>query len=253
MEGHLTRTTAYILLGSLLGATACVPPELDERISGLEAKVKELEDKVAKAPAAAANPGAPQVDEAAEKAGAELLKAATKLSEEMKYDDAKAKVKELKDKHPNTRAARAAQRLEAELEIIGKPSGDLQVEKWFKGELASLDEGQATLLVFWEIWCPHCKREVPKLSATYEKYNSKGLNMVGLTKINRSATEEQVVAFVKESNVAYPVAKEQGDAMSKHFGVRGIPAAAVVKNGKVVWRGHPARITDTMIDSWIGS
>ena len=51
--------------------------------------------------------------------------------------------------------------------------------------------------------------------------------------------------------VSYPIAKESGDALSKHFGVRGIPAAAMVKDGKVVWRGHPARLTDDMIEGWI--
>ena len=46
------------------------------------------------------------------------------------------------------------------------------------------------------------------------------------------------------------MAKESGDA-SKAFGVSGIPAAAVVKDGKVVWRGHPGRLTEQMIESWI--
>ena len=47
------------------------------------------------------------------------------------------------------------------------------------------------------------------------------------------------------------MAKEDGQKMSDRFGVKGIPAAAVVKNGKVVWRGHPARIKDEMIDGWL--
>ena len=38
--------------------------------------------------------------------------------------------------------------------------------------------------------------------------------------------------------------------MSQHFNVSGIPAAAVVKDGKIVWRGHPARLTDEMIQGW---
>ena len=75
--------------------------------------------------------------------------------------------------------------------------------------------------------------------------------MIGLTKITRNSTEEQVTAFIKEKDVQYALAKEQGDSMSKRFGVSGIPAAAVVKDGKVVWRGHPARLKDEMIEGWL--
>jgi hypothetical protein len=39
--------------------------------------------------------------------------------------------------------------------------------------------------------------------------------------------------------------------MSDYFAVSGIPAAAVIKDGKVVWRGHPGRLTDDMINAWL--
>jgi hypothetical protein len=59
-----------------------------------------------------------------------------------------------------------------------------------------------------------------------------------------------VRSFVTEKGVQYPVAKENG-SLSSHFGVSGIPAAAVVKNGKVIWRGHPARLSEAMLKSWL--
>ncbi len=74
--------------------------------------------------------------------------------------------------------------------------------------------------------------------------------MVGLTKITRSATEEKVNEFIKENKLGYPTAKEGGD-LSKAFNVSGIPAAAVVKGGKIVWRGHPGRLNDDMIKGWL--
>lgn len=241
----MTRSVMAFLIGSI-ALSGCADPTLQQKVADLEKKVAELEAR----PAAPAVPGAANAEE--ESAAAELLKAATKANESGDYDEAKAKIKELKDKYGATRAAKAAARLESELEIIGKDAGKMQVEKFFQGDLASLDDG-TTLLVFWEVWCPHCKREVPKLTETYDKFNSKGLKMVGLTKLTRDITEEQVISFLAENKVTYPIAKEQGDAMSQNFGVRGIPAAAVVKDGKVVWRGHPARLTDSMIEGWLGS
>ena len=114
----------------------------------------------------------------------------------------------------------------------------------------NLASDKTILLVFWEVWCPHCKREVPKIEEIYNNYKGKGLQVVGLTKINRSATEDSVQAFITEKKLSYPMAKEDG-GLSTHFGVSGVPAAAVVKGGKVVWRGHPVRLTTEMIEAWL--
>ena len=96
----------------------------------------------------------------------------------------------------------------------------------------------------------HCQREVPKLQALYDNLKGDGLQVVGLTKITKSATEEKVAEFITSRSVSYPVAKENGQA-SQHFGVSGIPAAAVIKDGKVIWRGHPARLSEAQLKSWL--
>ena len=91
---------------------------------------------------------------------------------------------------------------------------------------------------------------MPKLEQIYSDLKSDGLQLLGLTKINRSATEEGVISFVEENNVSYPMAKENGST-STYFNVSGVPAAAVVKNGKIIWRGHPARLSETMLKGWL--
>ena len=65
----------------------------------------------------------------------------------------------MKSKYPTARTTRRAQKLEAELEVIGKPApATLEVEEWLQGQgEVSLANGKPTLLVFWEVWCPHCK------------------------------------------------------------------------------------------------
>jgi thiol-disulfide isomerase/thioredoxin len=242
------------MLAGLVLSSGCADPEMEKRLADLEAKVVSLETKAAAGPGIKQikGPGAPGANDADEQAAATLLKDASKASESMNYDDAKATLAELKEKYPTTRAARAAQRLDAELAIIGKDAPDLVVEKWFQGNQASLADG-TTLVVFWEVWCPHCKREVPKMSATYDKWKPKGLKVLGLTKMSRDTSDEAVSTFLADNNVSYPIAKEKGDSMSEAFGIRGIPAAAVVKDGKIVWRGHPARINDDMLATWTGS
>jgi thiol-disulfide isomerase/thioredoxin len=135
--------------------------------------------------------------------------------------------------------------------VFGKDAMALNVDKWHQGNV-DIADGKATLLVFWEVWCPHCKREVPKMQKIHDDYGPKGLQVVGLTKQSRDKSDADVMAFLEENDVKYPTARENGD-ISTHYGVRGVPAAAVVKDGKVVWRGHPSRITPAMMDGWTGS
>ncbi len=243
----MVRSIVSLLVGGAILAAGCADPELEKRVADLETKLAEIEKR---GPAGAA---APTANPEEEQAAAALLKEVGEAMDKMDYETARTKVTELKTKYASTRAAKAAVRTEEDLAIIGKPEAPLSVEKWFQGSESDVKGGEATLYVFWEVWCPHCKREVPKLTATYDKYKDQGLTMVGLTKLSRDVTEDQVNAFLTENKVAYPIAKEQGDAMSKAYGVKGIPAAAVVKDGKVVWRGHPAKLNDDMIKGWLGT
>lgn len=244
-------TLSVSLVAATLFVAACANPETESRIQQLEGRVTQLEAQAKAAPAApVGGPAAqPTVDPEQEKAAQELFREANEAVNALDYDTAKVKLAALSKDYGATRAARMAQRLDEELSIIGRDAGDLKVENWFQGE-TTMASGKATLIVFWESWCPHCQREVPNLQATWEKYGSQGLNMVGLTRISKTSTPEKVQEFIKEHGVTYSMAKEGGD-ISERFGVRGIPAAAVVKDGKIVWRGHPAKITPEMIGKWL--
>ncbi len=236
---------AFLMAGLVFGG--CSDPELEKRLADMEERVKALEARPAGG--AAARAASPEDEQAA----ANLLKEAQTAYEGLDMETTKAKLDELASKYGTSRANRAAQRLKAEVDVVGRDEANLEVEKWFKGTEADVTGGEATLYVFWEVWCPHCKREVPKLSATYEKFKGQGLTMVGLTKQTRGVTDDAVKEFIDTQNVSYPIAKEDGDSLSQHYGVRGIPAAAMVKDGKVIWRGHPARLSDDMISKFLGS
>ncbi len=229
----------------------CATPE---QVDELSKKVDALEEKVASLEARGAG-GAAAVDPKKEEAAKKLYDEITALIQKGEMESAKTKASALEKEFGSTTVFKRARKLIAELEVVGKavPTDWAQsIEKWYQGEgEVDLSSG-TTLVVFWEVWCPHCRREVPELKATYESFKGKGLDVVGLTKITRSATEEKVLEFMKEQTVTYPTAKENGD-LSKTFNVSGIPAAAVVKDGKIIWRGHPARLNDDMLTGWLGS
>lgn len=232
-----------LALASLLLTGCAQKSELDaanERIKALEEKLAQLE----KAPRSA---GAAAASSEEEEAAGKLMQEAQEAVKNLDYTTAKAKLADLTGKYASTRAGKAAARMASEVNLIGTDAGPIQAEKWFMGK-ADFSDSKATLLVFWEVWCPHCKKEIPKLAEEEGKYKEKGVQIVAATKVTKSATDEKVAEFLKESKVKYPVLKEQDGEMSKAYNVSGIPAAALVKDGKVIWRGHPARLDDATLD-----
>ncbi len=222
---------------------------LEERIAALEQTIQGLETRIEQ-----------RLDEAIaelaqrEERAQEEFRAIQRLVAQGKHLEAKERMDAFLKKYAGTTAARSAASLNAELSVVGKPAPEsFQAVKWFVGEGSSLDlRNGTTLLVFFEEWCPHCRREVPKLQQTYERFRERGLRVLGLTRVTRSATDEKVAQFCQQHNLSFPVAKESGE-MSRYFAVRGIPAAAVVKDGKIVWRGHPAQLNDRLLESWLGA
>jgi len=239
------RFASILTIATLAGcATADQVKALEEKVAALEETVADLQKSGVRSTGGA--------DSATETKAKALYEKVTDLVKNGDYSSAKKQMAILSKDYSTTQTFKRARKLSAELEVIGKDApSSWNIEKWYQGESdVTLDGSGTTLLVFWEVWCPHCKREVPKVMETYAKFKSDGLNVVGLTKVTRSSSDEKVTEFISETALNYPVAKEGGD-ISKHFNVSGIPAAAVVKDGTIVWRGHPARLDDDMLKGWL--
>ncbi len=236
---------------TLLTLLACAPKADHD---ALVAKVEALEGRVAdmeKAPPSASAKQGPNVQDEAK--AQELYQGVLDLIGQNKPDEAEKKVDDLLKTYGTTKTASRALRIKQELSVVGKDVSDVEIEEWYVPGSIDLANG-TTLVVFWEVWCPHCKREVPELQKTWDTYSPQGLKMVGLTKITKSATPESVKGFIEDQEVTYPMAKEGGNgAASKAFNVSGIPAAAVVKDGKIVWRGHPGRLSPELLEQFLGS
>ena len=255
--------TLLIILALMAVVAIVVSPALsqDSDTQQLEARVKALENRIAtlektlaqrltaiERKVAQGGAAAQQVDPKAEAAYAEV----TRLIAAGDYVQAKAKMADFMKTYGSSTTAKKARRTYQELAVIGKAApADWKIEKWYQGEGdVDLAGGKTTLLVFWEEWCPHCKREVPKMQTLYNGLKGEGLQVVGLTKITRSSTEEKVTSFIADKQIGYPLAKESGE-ISSYFNVSGIPAAAVLKDGKVVWRGHPAQLNEAKLRAWL--
>jgi thiol-disulfide isomerase/thioredoxin len=242
-----TRMLIALLLALGLAAAGCAPSSVQDDIASLNEKVEAL---TAKVDALGSRAGGPALEAEASKVFGQVQGMVTAG----KIDEAKSKLKSVGTKYAGTKMGSRFVGLSKELDVFGKDTpAKWGVEEWIQGEDAiDLQSKGTTLLVFWEAWCPHCRNEVPKLQQVYNKYHGKGLQMVGMTKMSRNTEESAVREILTTNKVTYPIAKEDG-SLANYFAVSGIPAAAVVKGGKIVWRGHPASITDDMLLGWLNS
>ena len=165
--------------------------------------------------------------------------------------EAKAKLEELVSKYPNTRdAERVESRDLKELRLVGSTARAVEVAHAYQGAMPDLASG-VSVLVFWEKWCPYCRKEMPSIEDLHKKYGDR-INFVGLTKQSKGTSDEEVKTFIQDNGLTYPILKETGQA-SADYVVSGIPASAVVKDGVVIWRGHPARFDDAMLEYFLAA
>ena len=239
---------AFVSLAALCTVAGCA--RQDDEVAKLTARVEALEKHMASHGGGAAGAASPALEQEAKNA----FTAVNQLVAVGQIDQARAKIASYGNKYKGTQVGKQMMDFAKELAVVGKDSpADWGIEKWFQGQdQIKLDGQGTTVVVFWEQWCPHCKNEVPKLQEMYDKFKGDGLKLLGVTKGNQGATEQAVTDFIATSKVSYPIAKENG-TLTRYFSVSGIPAAAVVKDGKVVWRGHPVRLTDGMIRGWLKS
>ena len=114
-----------------------------------------------------------------------LIKEIDSMMKSGKSAEAVKAFAELKKQHGGTMAyKKAGAKLEAQVKNMGKAVSNAamqpNIEKWYVDGELDLDSG-LTFLVFWEVWCPHCKKHMPLLNDTYNKLSGKGLKVVGLT------------------------------------------------------------------------
>jgi len=75
---------------------------------------------------------------------------------------------------------------------------------------------------------------VPWLETVNKRFGGDDLNIVGLTQVTQTATDEWVRRFIRDNDITYPILKENGTAR-EYFKMPGTPYMTVVRDGKLLW------------------
>jgi peroxiredoxin len=104
--------------------------------------------------------------------------------------------------------------------------------------------GKPVLLVFWNSWCPNCKKELPQINRMAEKYGPGGLTVLAInTGLNDSDSKAR--AFWKKNGFLFPTAFDQTFSIGESFGVQGVPTVVLV-DAKGVVRYKSPLLPDNM-------
>ena len=95
--------------------------------------------------------------------------------------------------------------------------------------------GKVTLIDFWAAWCRPCRIENPNLVRLYKKYNSSGLQIIG---VSLDRTKEQWEKAISDDNLPWIHVSNLdfwNDPVARMYSIRAIPQSFLLdENGYVI-------------------
>ena len=98
--------------------------------------------------------------------------------------------------------------------------------------------GKVMLINLWATWCGPCRMETPELVKLHKEYQSRGVEMIGLSTENPDASARSVSEFIREFNVDYQIGWAKIEvAQILMQGRTSIPQSFIIaRDGRVVRR-----------------
>jgi cytochrome c biogenesis protein CcmG/thiol:disulfide interchange protein DsbE len=94
-------------------------------------------------------------------------------------------------------------------------------------------QGKVVVINFWTTWCPPCKAEMPALEKVYRAFNDLGLEVLAVNSTNQD-DEADVVTFVQELDLSFPVPLDRTGAVSAMYNLQGLPSTYFIDADGVI-------------------
>lgn len=92
--------------------------------------------------------------------------------------------------------------------------------------------GQVVMINFWATWCGPCRQEMPELNKLYEKYRTRGFQLLG---VNIDEQDRAARSMAGKLGVRFPVLFDTDKSVSRLYDVSVMPTTVLVdRSGR--WR-----------------
>ena len=142
-------------------------------------------------------------------------------------------------------AVQELQRKQKQLRLQGELAPEITIARWIGQSPVTLANlrGRVVLLDFWATWCGPCLAAFPHLVEWHEKYQERGLVIIGITKYYGQAEGQSVdkdyefgflERFRKMYRLPYGIAVAGNDDNHRNYGVSGIPTAIIIDRHGII-------------------
>jgi len=90
--------------------------------------------------------------------------------------------------------------------------------------------GHVVVVDFWASWCQPCTTAVPLLNAWRDKYDARGLRVIGVSGDEAS----EIARYATENQVGFTVARDDDDKVAAAYQVVGLPTLVVIDKTGIV-------------------
>jgi thiol-disulfide isomerase/thioredoxin len=114
--------------------------------------------------------------------------------------------------------------------------------------------GEPALLIFWSLFCPPCREEMPLFADLAVRYPPPALRVIAVN-LDGDTLARAVTQYSRLQGLPFPVAMDQKQngrfAAAGAYGISGTPALVLIgADGKVVW-SHEGRVDPLELESAI--
>ena len=108
--------------------------------------------------------------------------------------------------------------------------------------------GRSVMLTFWATWCGPCRLEMPFMVSMYQRYRSRGFEIVA---VNLREDPQRVSRFVDEFGLPFAVVLDERGQLARDYYVRGIPTSVFIDKDGVIQAVHMGAMTETRLRRYV--